>query len=137
MVRIVLGVIAGFVAWSILWIGTDAVSAIASPGWYRAHQDAFNLAMWTQQPFTADSTILLIRLISSFIFSIMAGFLAAFIAGENRKTPIALGILLFLFGLMVQISAWSYMPIWYHLIFLGLLIPMTIVGGKLKSASAP
>ena len=136
MVRIVLGVIAGFFAWSILWVGTDAVLMMLSPGWYGAHQEAFQLAAVTQQPFTPDTTILLMHIARSIIISIMAGFLAAVIAGENRKAPFALGVLLLLFGLMVQIMVWSYLPIWYHLIFLGLLIPMTTVGGKLKSAQA-
>jgi hypothetical protein len=42
--------------------------------------------------------------------------------------------LLFLFGLMVQIVAWRYIPIWYHFLFLFLLIPVTIAGGKLRKA---
>ena len=64
----------------------------------------------------------------------MAGFLAAFIANENKKAPLALGILLLLFGLMVQVMAWSYLPIWYHAIFLVLLVPVTMIGGRLRSS---
>ena len=47
MVRIILGVIAGFIAWSILWVGTDAVLMMLSTGWYGAHQEAFQLAAMT------------------------------------------------------------------------------------------
>ena len=56
----------------------------------------------------------------------------AFIARGNRNAPLGLGILLFLFGAMVQAMAWNYIPIWYHVIFLALLIPMSILGGRLK-----
>ena len=34
MVRIILGVIAGFLVWSVLWVGSDAVFSVVSPGWY-------------------------------------------------------------------------------------------------------
>ena len=64
----------------------------------------------------------------------MAGFLAAVIAKGNRNAPLGLGILLFAFGLLVQVVAWNYMPLWYHVVFLALLIPMTMLGGRLKKA---
>ena len=132
MLKIVLGVIAGFVAWTVLWLGTDQVLIMASPGWYGAHQGSFELAMATQQPFTADTTILIMHLVRGAIISVMSGFLAAFIAGENRRAPLILGVLLFAFGLMVEVVAWNYLPIWYHLVFLAMLIPFTVLGGKLK-----
>jgi len=136
MLKIVLGVIAGFVAWSILWVGSDQVLMTVSPMWYGAHQLKFALAMANQEPFNADSTILVMHVVRSIIISIMSGFLAAFIAGENRRAPLALGVLLLLFGLMVEVMVWSYLPVWYHLLFLALLIPMTVLGGKLKKVPA-
>ena len=135
MLKIVLGVIAGFVAWSVLWVGTDAVISMASPSWYGAHQNSFAMAMGTGQPFAADTTILGMHLIRAVIITLMSAFLAAFIAGENRRAPLFLGILLLLFGIMVQAMAWNYLPLWYHLIFLGLLIPVSIIGGKIKQTS--
>ena len=136
MLKIVLGVIAGFVAWSILWVGSDQVLMTVSPMWYGDHQLRFALAMANQEPFDADTTILAMHIVRSIIISIMSGFLAAFVAGENRRTPFALGVLLLLFGLMVEVMVWSYLPVWYHLIFLALLIPMTMLGGKLKKVPA-
>ena len=136
MLKIVLGVIAGFVAWSIVWVGSDQVLMTVSPMWYGDHQLRFALAMANQEPFDADTTILAMHIVRSIIISIMSGFLAAFVAGENRRTPFALGVLLLLFGLMVEVMVWSYLPVWYHLIFLALLIPMTMLGGKLKKVPA-
>ena len=136
MLKIVLGVIAGFVAWSVLWIGSDQVLIMASPSWYGIHQDDAFLALQNGVAFQANTTIMLIRLAVAAIATIMSGFLAAFIANENRRTPFALGVLLLIVGIGFQLSAWNVMPIWFHVIFLALLIPMSILGGKLKTASA-
>ncbi len=137
MVRIILAVIVGFLAWSILWVGTDSVLRSLSPDWYGAHQAGLESAMTNTTPFAVDSTILIISLIRSIIISLMAGFLTAVIAGENRRSTLWLGILLFLVGGFVQAMAWNYIPVWYHVLFLGLLIPSTILGGWLrKPASA-
>ena len=54
--------------------------------------------------------------------------------GREQTGPLALGTLLFIFGAMVEAMAWSYLPIWYHVIFLALLIPVTALGGKMKSS---
>lgn len=136
MVRIILGVVAGFIAWSILWIGGEEVLRMLSPGWYGAHQLEAEKAMFNLSEFTSDTTILMISLIRSIITSIVSGYLAAVIAGENNRTALILGALLLAFGLMVQIMAWNYMPVWYHAIFLILLIPMTLLGAKLKTFPA-
>ena len=133
MVRIILGVVVGFLVWAILWVGSDQVLINLFRSWYGAHQHSFETAMLNGTPFTPDNTILMMHLVRSVIISIMAGFLAAFIANENRKAPMALGIVLLLFGLMVQIMAWNYLPVWYHTIFLLLLVPVTMIGGRLRS----
>ncbi len=135
MLKIILGVVAGFIAWTILWLGSDQLLISFSPGWYGAHQYAFQAAMVNATPFTPDNTILLMHLCRAAIITIMAGFLAAVVAGENRKAPLALGILLLLFGAGIQAMAWSYIPVWYHIIFLGLLVPFAILGGRMKQAA--
>jgi uncharacterized membrane protein YeaQ/YmgE (transglycosylase-associated protein family) len=134
MLRVILGIVAGFIAWSILWVGSDQVLAMISPSWYGAHQAAFEKAMFNKTEFTPDSTILVVRLVISVIISIMSGFLAAVIAKGNRNAPLGLGILLLAVGVLVQALIWNYLPVWYHAVFLLLLIPMTILGGRLKKA---
>jgi len=133
MVRIILAVIGGFLAWSILWVGTDQVMMTIWPEWYGAHQLGFEKAMTNNAPFAADTSILLMHLIRAVLITLVAGYLTALIAGENKRSTLGLGILLLLFGIGVQAMAWSYLPIWYHLIFLALLIPMTIAGGRLRN----
>ncbi|PYS88856.1 MAG: hypothetical protein DMF62_08735 [Acidobacteria bacterium] len=132
MLRIVLGVIAGFIAWSILWVGGNQVFDQLSPGWYGAHHDKVAVAVANGARFESDTTIILIGLVLSIIASLMAGFLAAVIARGNRNAPLFLGILLLIVGVAVQAQLWNVFPVWYHIIFLALLIPMSILGGRLK-----
>lgn len=134
MVRIILGIVVGFIAWSILWVGSEQVLMSA---WrdYGGHKFEFDKAMDNQTSLPANTTILIVDLIRSVIISLMAGFLAAFVANENKKTNLVLGILLLAFGLFVQYIAWDYLPIWYHFLFLFLLVPVTIAGGKLRTSA--
>ena len=136
MVRIVLGVIVGFLVWSVLWVGSDQVLMMIWPEWYGAHQLAFERAMTNKEPFAPDLTILMMHLVRSVIVSLISGFIAAVTAAESRRTTLILGVLLLLVGLAVEIMAWNYLPIWYHFLFLFLIVPMTIAGGKLRSANS-
>lgn len=132
MVRIILAIIVGFIVWSILWIGSDMILMLVLPDWYGKHHKELEAAVTNKTAFMSDSVILLIGLIRSMMFSIISGFLAALIAKENSKSTLGLGILLLAFGIFVQSVYWNYAPLWYHLSFLILLIPMTVLGGKLK-----
>ena len=139
MVRIVLGVIAGFFAWAVAWFGSEKILSAIWPQWYGAHQLAFEAAVTNGiangGQFTADTTLLLAHIVLGSIVSVMSGFLAALIAGENKRAPLVLGFLLAAFGLLKVVLSWPYVPIWYHVIFTALLIPMTILGGKLKTTT--
>jgi hypothetical protein len=106
-----------------------------SPGWYGAQELAFMQATATKEPFTANSAILLIHIVLSVIVSFISGYVAVLVAGENRRVTVWLGILLLLFGIIVEIAYWNYIPVWYHLVFLILLMPMTVAGGRLRRAS--
>ena len=135
MVRIVLGVITGFFAWAIVWIGSEKILSAIWPEGFGAHQRAFEAALANGGQFTADTTLLLMHIVLGSIVSVMSGFLAALIAGENKRAPLVLGFLLVAFGLLKVVLSWPYVPIWYHVIFTALLIPMTIMGGKLKTTT--
>lgn len=135
MLRIILGVVVGFIAWTIIWIGSDQLFQSLSPGWFRAQKDAMALAVANASAYNPDAMVIIIDLVRSAIASILAGFLAAVIARENRRSPLILGILLLVVGIAVQVSVWNVFPIWFHLIFLAMLIPMTILGGRLKTSA--
>lgn len=123
MQKMIYGIIAGFVLWSALWIASDFALLILSPDWYGDGLKNFT------------TPILLISLVRSIIISLISGFVAAFIAGRNNsQTTVILGVLLFAFGIYIQAQLWNTIPLWYHIIFLALLIPMTIFGGRLLKA---
>ena len=130
MLRIVLGVIAGFFAWVIVWVGSEKILSAIWPA-FGVHQRAFEEAVKNGGQFTADTTMLLTHIVLGSIVSVMAGSLAALIAGENTRAPLVVGFLLLALGLLKAVMSWQYVPIWYHVIFTAILLPMAIMGGKL------
>jgi hypothetical protein len=133
MLRIVLGVISGFIAWLIAWVGSEKILSAIWPA-FGAHQRAFEEAIKNgpdASGFTADTGALLTHIVLGSIVSVVAGFLAALIAGENTRAPLVLGFVLLALGLLKAVMSWPYVPIWYHVIFTALLLPMAILGGKL------
>ncbi len=134
MLRIVLGVIAGFISWLIVWVGSEKVLSAIWPA-FGVHQRAFQTAITEGGEFTADTTMLLTHIVMGSIVSVMAGSLAALVAGENARAPLGVGILLLLMGVLKAVMSWPYVPIWYHIIFTAILLPMAIVGGKLLTSA--
>jgi hypothetical protein len=130
MLRIVLGVIAGFFGWLIVWVGSEKILSAIWPA-FGTHQRAFEEAVKNGGQFTADTTMLLTHIVLGSIVSVMAGILAALIAGENTRAPLVLGFVLLALGILKAVMSWQYVPIWYHVIFTAILLPMAIVGGKL------
>jgi hypothetical protein len=133
MIRTVLSAFAGFVAWLISWFGIEKLLSAIGPEWYGVHQIAFEAAIIDGGQFTANTTLLLIQIVLASIISVTSGFLTALIAGENRRAPLFLGGLILCLGLMKVVMSWPYVPIWHHTMFLALLLPLTIWGGKLKT----
>src|SRR5476649_481246 len=99
MVRIVLGVIACFFAWLVGWVGSEKILSAIWPE-FGAHQLAFEAAVKNGGQFPADTTMLLTHIVLGSIVSVMSGFLAALIAGENKCTPLILGFLLVAIGVL-------------------------------------
>ena len=135
MVRIVLGVIAGFFAWVIAWVAIEKILSAALPEWYGAPQLAFQNAVENGGEFTAETRLLLMHLVIGSVVSLMAGYLAGSVAGENARAPLAVGCVLLVLGLLKAVMSWPYVPIWYHLLFTALLLPAAIVGGKLYTTT--
>jgi len=79
------------------------------------------------------------RLLLGAFASVCAGFAAAVVA-RGSATPVrALAVLLLLLFIPVHYALWDKFPIWYHVVFLASLIPVTLLGAacKAKSASSP
>jgi hypothetical protein len=134
MLRIALGVIAGFFAWVIAWVGIEKILSAILPDWYGAPQAAFQNAVENGGQFTAETRLLLAHLVIGSVVSLMSGFLAALISGENSRAPLILGLFLLCIGLLKAYMSWPHVPLWYHLIFTALLLPMAIVGGRMMTS---
>jgi len=132
MLRIVLGVVVGFIAWLITWLGGEKLAAAIWPA-FGVHQAAFQSAIENGSRFTADTGALLTHIVLGSIASVIAGFLAELIARGSKRAPMILGCLLLAVGLLKAAMSWSLVPIWYHVLFTGILLPMAVVGGKLRA----
>lgn len=138
MLRIVLGVIGGFIGWMVLFIGIEKIISAVWPA-FGGNQKAFEDAIKNgagSSGFTADTTMLLTQLAMGVLASLLAGYLAALVAGENSKAPLIAGCLLLLVGIAKAAMSWQYVPVWYHIVFTVMLLPMAIVGGKLITTTS-
>ncbi|HSK71388.1 MAG TPA: hypothetical protein VK892_06810, partial [Pyrinomonadaceae bacterium] len=104
MVRLILGVIVGFVVWSILWVGGDAILGAV---WTSYYESATAMSF--------SSAMLFVPLILSIICSVISGYIAALIAKEAFLSTLILGVLLLIVGIFVQMSIWDKIQLWYHL----------------------
>jgi hypothetical protein len=74
----------------------------------------------------------------SVVLSVLAGYTAAALASGNRMRAVGIvaGVLL-LMGIGFEASAWQLTPVWYHLVFLVLLVPAVLYGGRLRDGAVP
>jgi hypothetical protein len=115
-----LAVLAGYVLWSALWLAGNAAFQALWPEAYPADFPA--------TPITA-----LVAIVSPLVLSVLCSFaggrLTAAIA-PGRGAVWALALALLATGIAVQSTAWHALPLWYQLSFLGLLVPVTLLGGR-------
>jgi len=123
VLRSLLAVLAGTAVWSVLWVACGAALPAALPASFDA--DGFPLDQGYYGLYLAISVAL----------SVLSGRVTAALARRKPATHgLALGLVLLAIGLPVQLSVWSQMPLWYHLPFLGLLIPACLYGARLAGA---
>lgn len=119
--RTIVAVLAGAVVWAVLWnAGTLGAQA------------AFPDTLAPDRPLT-HTGFLLAYIAWSVLLSVLAGFVTAAVAGPRATTSVRwlAGVQLAL-GLGFEISFWSMTPVWYHVVFLALIVPATLYGGALR-----
>jgi len=127
MGRVVLGVIVGYAVWTALWLGGNL-------GLQQAFAEAYE-AFVAGEPIT-EIGYLGGALVLSVVCSFFAGLLTAKLAGDGASRAVwIMASLLLLTGIGVQVGAWDRMPVWYHLTFLILLIPVCLVGARGQTAN--
>lgn len=83
-----------------------------------------------------DLTMLVARLTVAAIATLAAGALATRIAGAASRAALGVGGLLLLVSLGWHIHIWPQYPVWYHLVYLGYLLPLSLFGGRLACGKA-
>jgi hypothetical protein len=123
--RAILAIIAGFVVWWVVaTLGNFAVRLLY-PGYTEVEKAmTFTLGM------------MLARLILGAVASIVAGVACAAIAPRTRWPGYALALLLLALFIPVHVFLRDKFPLWYHLVFLGSLVPLVLLGARLLSSRA-
>ena len=122
MGRMILAVIAGFVAWTMIWLAANQIIRTVNPE-----------AIAEDGRTVTSSGILVLLILVAAMACIVAGWLVAIVARDRgRRGAMILAGVLLVVGIAVQITFWDTSPLWYHLVFLGLLVPLTVAGGNLK-----
>jgi hypothetical protein len=121
----VFAVATGFILWSVLWLGLNQLLLVLGV-----------MPATTSQPI-ADPKPLVLLLVGSVLISLLSGYVTSRNSGMEWALPAgALGMLLLATGVFVQLKLWYLIPLWYHLLFLLLLMPMTILGARMRARSA-
>jgi hypothetical protein len=121
MGRMILAVLVGAAVWAMLWVGGA-----------QAAQAAFPELLQASQPVTHTGA-LAGYVLYSVLLSILAGYVTATVASRDPMRAVwALAVVQLALGIGIEVSAWNLAPAWYHLVFLALLVPATVYGGRLR-----
>jgi hypothetical protein len=121
MWRIVLAVIGGLVAWTLVATVLDIGLRYALPGYREAEPAlAFTLAMK------------IARLSLAVIASLAAGVTARAIAPSSNLAPWLIGLVALAIFLPEHIRIGPRLPLWYHLFFLVTLAPLVALGARVR-----
>ena len=117
MFRIVGAVVAGNFIWTALWLGLNALlrmqGSLPADPVERVDQTSGLLAL----------------LVGSVVVSAVVGWITTLIAGgKSYAAAIILAVIHFGLGMFFQAQAWHLMPLWYHVPFLLLIVPATLLG---------
>lgn len=124
--RAVLAVLAGAAVWAALWVGGT-----------QAAQAAFPSVLTAGQPVTHPGALLGL-ILYSVPLSMLAGYVTAAVACRNALPAVwALAVLQLALGIIAEVSAWTMTPVWYHVVFLALIVPVTVYGGLLRVRRRP
>jgi hypothetical protein len=117
--RTISSIILGYVAWTALWLLGNAGLGAAG-------------IIPKETSVRIDSTVSLSALlVLSVTSSLVAGLVARAISrGRSKLAPGILAILLLATGIAVEWNLSALMPMWYHITFLALLVPVTLVGAS-------
>lgn len=119
MIRNSLAVLAGIVIWGLISVSCNQGLMSAMPGSFDA------------DGITQSQGLLVLVLVVSAAASFIAGSTtAAFASGDRKKMVLTLAIIQLVIGVGVQLSYGDRIPLWWNAIFLALVVPLHIIGGR-------
>ena len=122
MSKKILAVVAGLVVWVIVVMAIGQMMRSSWPAYASvATAMTFNLPM------------LVARLSISVVATLAVGLVTASIAPRSTLVRLMPGLLLLVAFIPEHIRLWDKFPVWYHLMFLVSLVPLTCIGGTLGS----
>jgi hypothetical protein len=117
MVRAIIGVAGGLVAWIVAATIGNLVLRAAWPGYSQVEPSMnFTLGM------------MIARLLVAAVASLFAGLSAAWITRRRGRAVTGLAVLLPILFIPVHYSLWQSFPVWYHLVFFASLLVLTLLG---------
>ena len=120
MLRAILAFIAGLAVWIF-------VASLLNRGLQLAIGDY--AAAQQQMMFTHG--MMAARLAVGAVASLAAGAVTRAVAPSNTRVPWVLGASLLVSFIPIHIQLWTKFPVWYHLVFLGTLVPLVMLGAML------
>ena len=119
--RVILAIVAGFVAWFVVaTIGNVVIRALLA-GYAEV-----------EKAMTFSFAMLVARLALGAVSSVAAGFVCAAIAPRARAATYAMALVLLVLFVPIHVSLWDKFPIWYHVVFLGSLVLFVVLGARLR-----
>lgn len=125
MARNFIGVAAGLAVWFAVTLAAGLVIRVAWPA-YASVADAMTFTL----------PMMIARLSIGAFATVAAGFVAARIT-QSRLAGVTPGIVLLIMFIPQHLVLWDKFPVWYHLLFLLSLIPLTYVGNAIARSALP
>ena len=126
MIRLVLAMLGGIVAWTLIASLLNIGLRLALPGYSLAEPEkTFTVAMQ------------LARLVVGAVASLAGGAAAGWIGRPAGPSVWILAILLLAAFIPMHVALWALFPVWYHLTFLLSLAPLTVLGSLLGHKREP
>lgn len=117
MKRSILALLAGLALWAL-------VATLLNFG-LRAGITGYRLA---EPAMTFTLGMKIARLILAALASLAAGAATGLIAPSKRSVPWVLGAIILALFIPAHVQLWAKFPVWYHLTFLGTLVPLVALG---------
>ena len=119
VIRVVVPFVAGAIAWMIAATAGNLAIRWLLPGYAEV-----------EKSFQFSIGMLIARLVTSAMASLIAG--AAYALASRRTQLSVLWFAVLLLGLFipVHVNLWDKFPVWYHVVFLGSLAPLAVIGAR-------